>query len=112
MSLLKFGTCNFILTPTCLLCFPQHLTMRAYRKAQKAYQRRFTNPDGLTRSERDKLALLRKLDLLAQDASSAEYRKGIVNLAGKPHLFKKMCTSADPSNLRVAFAQCLTALAD
>jgi hypothetical protein len=35
------------------------------------------------RSERQKNALLRKLDLLTQDASSEDYHKGIVNLAGE-----------------------------
>lgn len=60
----------------------QHLTFRGYRRVKKFYKHHFTNPDGLTPSERDKLATIRKLDLLTQDASTIEYHKSIVNLAG------------------------------
>jgi hypothetical protein len=62
--------------------FAQHFTFRGYRRVKKFCKHHFTNPDGLTPSERDKLATIRKLDLLTQDASTIEYHKSIVNLAG------------------------------
>lgn len=63
------------------LYFVQHMAIRTYRWCKKYYTKHFTNTDGLTRSERDKQATLRKLDRLTADAASGEYHKSVVALA-------------------------------
>lgn len=59
------------------------MVVRGSRRAYKYYQKNYSNPDKLTRSERDKQATLRQLDRLKEDAMSEEYHQSIVNLAGR-----------------------------